>query len=136
MDINCWNKKLGSPMMNLSWRLYATETNPAKGPIPATLQTASTTSTSTPTSSSISSANSTSPIVVVKEKEEKKRIIMSIGAITGIVIRCILLAVLVTVVVLAFRNKLGHEIQTKEIEHQPTYQTGVGASEDPCELPV
>jgi hypothetical protein len=117
--IGCWN---GSNTVRLTsfrnplWYLYATETNPAKGPLPVTVKASSTES---------STSSSAEPIVTASPKVQQNGITMPIGAIAGIAIGCIVAIVVGIIVVIAFRSKIrrpnnGQDVlppfHTKEME--------------------
>jgi len=116
--VDCWNgtdtQRL-TTFRNPSWYLYATETNPAKGPIPVSV----TRKASSTESSTSSSAEPASP------KMKQNGISMPIGAIAGIAIGCLVAIVFGIIVVLAFRSKIrrpnnGQDVlppfHTKEME--------------------
>ncbi|KAF8534997.1 hypothetical protein BDD12DRAFT_983553 [Trichophaea hybrida] len=151
VEVNCWNGTSGpvtTTFRNPSWKLYAVETNPSKGPKP-TMQITST----EPESSSSTSSSRPTAVPTIPALQEQKGFSLPIGAIAGIIIGSIVLIVIGIMVVIAFRHKLRHSnrgviqpFQTKELvptspapvytnsmgyqsPHQPVYQTGAGTSE-------
>ncbi|KAF8541753.1 hypothetical protein BDD12DRAFT_878152 [Trichophaea hybrida] len=126
-EVNCWLRAgaIGvytTTYTNPSWRQYATVTSPAKGPMP---------STSSSTSSSSSSSSSETLIRVVSSAPSNptssgKGVSMPIGAIAGIALGCLIVAVIGVVVIMTFRTRLRNlrresgvpQVQTKQMDPQ------------------
>ncbi|KAF8541754.1 hypothetical protein BDD12DRAFT_828304 [Trichophaea hybrida] len=103
VDVDCYNKQIGqmtNTVLNPSWRLYATETNPAKGPRPSITYT--TESTTAPSSSMTASTATAAPTATASPGKQG----LSTGAIAGIAVGGIATIALCVLAVIAVRHFL------------------------------
>jgi len=132
VDVDCYNSKLGeltTTVKNPSWRLYATVTNPAKGPPPSISY-----SSYEPSSSADISSSSTLPTSTAAPRGEKQGI--STGAIAGITVGGIVAIAVCVGAIMAIRHFMRKPQQPQEgmvqqggmgyVQQPPQPQVGYG----------
>jgi len=130
--VDCYNSKLGeltTTVKNPSWRLYATVTNPAKGPPPSISY-----SSYEPSSSADISSSSTLPTSTAAPRGEKQGI--STGAIAGITVGGIVAIAVCVGAIMAIRHFMRKPQQPPQQQQGMVQQGGMGYVQQPPQQQV